>query len=155
MWVHRMAEGAEAGTAKLLLFVATECSHFFRNIAAAVSTYQETGVLPDSLPASAPLADQPKKKKGGRPRKDAVKDKPARAKRKPSGGCPCLQHGNHAHGPCRLHARCASWESWAGSSRQPASFLQQSGGHICCVRCSLQQLREGHDSRAARGERRP
>ena len=59
-----MAEGAEAGTAKLLLFVATECSHFFRNIAAAVSKYQETGALPDSLPAGAPLADPPKEEEG-------------------------------------------------------------------------------------------
>ena len=92
-----MAEGAEAGAAKLLLFVATECSHFFSNVAAAVSKYQETGVLPESLPASAPLADPAKKKKGGRPRKDASKDKPAKAKRKPSGGCDCLQHGHCAH----------------------------------------------------------
>ena len=104
-----MEEGAEAGTAKLLLFVATECSHFFRNIGSAISSYQETGVLPVGLPASAGLAEPPKKKKGGRPRKDAVKDKPAKAKRKPSGkscsmGIVCIEH-------CRLHGCSGSRES--------------------------------------------
>lgn len=130
-----MAEGAEAGPAKLLQFVATECSHFFRNIAAAVSTYQETGVLPESLPASAPLADPPKKKKGGRPRKDAVKDKPAKAKRKPSGGCHCSQHAHRVHASCRLHDMLGIMveRSWTLLLNLPLVSSSHGGTNLLCV----------------------
>ena len=71
-----MADGAGAATAQVMVYVANELQGVFSHISKALTEYQETGDLPDSVFEAEPAAAPTKRK---RQKKDS-----GRAKRKPS-----------------------------------------------------------------------
>jgi hypothetical protein len=72
-----MADEAGAATAQVMVYVANELQGVFSHISKALTEYQETGDLPDSVFEAEPAATAPTKRKRQKKDKDRVKRKPS------------------------------------------------------------------------------